>query len=138
GDIGWGLAHPFTGVDHLLAAFSVGMLAVLWRRMSLAAVFLAGGLLGGIAGAKMGAFVGLESLIAVSVLVFGLGLAFYRQVERFRPLAVAAIGVAAHGWAHGSEGASPVDVVGILLGTVAIVSLGAVAAIAVRRSPRLI
>src|SRR5689334_11318431 len=63
GSIGWGLAHPFTGIDHLLAAFAVGMLAALWGRVSFAVTFLAAGVLGGLAGANLGSFIGLESLL---------------------------------------------------------------------------
>src|SRR6266446_5276362 len=103
GGIGWGLAHPFTGLDHLLAALAVGMLACLWRRPSLAVLFLAAGALGGFAGAKMGAFIGLESLLVISVLVFGLGLAFHERVPQSVALTLVAMGAAAHGWAHGSE-----------------------------------
>jgi urease accessory protein len=138
GGIGWGLAHPFTGLDHLLAALAAGMLAVVWRRASVAAVFLTAGVLGGFAGAKMGAFIGLESLLAMSVVAFGLGLAFHKRVPQSAALALIAIGAAAHGWAHGSEAAGAPGMIGILAGTAAIVAFGAAAALAIRRAPRII
>jgi len=138
GGIGWGLAHPFTGLDHLLAALTVGLLAALWRQASLAVVFLAAGGLGGFAGAKMGAFLGLESALALSVLGFGLALAFHKHVAQSAALALIAIGAAAHGWAHGSEAAGALSITGIFLSTIAIVALGAGAALAIRRSPRVI
>jgi urease accessory protein len=138
GGIGWGLVHPFTGLDHLLAALSVGMLAVLMRRASLAVVFLAAGVLGGFAGAKMGAFSGLETALALSVIVFGFALAFHKRVTHSAALAVVAIGAAMHGWAHGNEAAGAMSITGIFLSTAAIVALGALVAIAVRRAPRMI
>ena len=138
GGIGWGLAHPFTGIDHLLAAFAVGMLAVLMRRASLAAVFLGAGVLGVFAGAKMGALVGLEAALAMSVLGLGLALAFHKHVAQFAVLALTAIGAAMHGWAHGSEAAGATGIMGIFLGTAAIVALGAGFAFAMRRAPRVI
>jgi len=138
GGIGWGLAHPFTGLDHLLAALAVGMFAGLWRRPSLAVLFLAAGALGGFAGAKMGAFIGLESVLAVSVLVFGIGLAHHKRVPQSAALTLVAMGAAAHGWAHASEASGMMSITGIFFSTAAIVALGAAAAFAVQRSPRVI
>ena len=138
GGIGWGFAHPFTGLDHLLAALTVGMLAALSRRASLAAVFLAAGLLGGFAGAKMGAFTGLETMLATSVLVLGFALAFHKRVALSATFAIVAIGAAMHGWAHGSEAAGATGIAGICAGTAAIVALGAAVAQAIRRAPRII
>src|SRR5207244_2831447 len=97
--------------------------------------FLGAGVLGGFAGAKMGAFIGLEAALAVSVLVFGLALAFHKHVAKSAALAFVAIGAAAHGWAHGSEAAGATGIIGIFLGTAAIVAFGAVTALAVRRAP---
>ncbi len=138
GGIGWGLAHPFTGLDHLLAALAVGMLAAYWRRASLAAVFLAAGVLGGLGGAGMGTVAGLETALALSVLAFGIALAFRRRTVPSTVLALVAVGAAAHGWAHGSEVAGGMGIAGILVGTSAIVALGAAAALAVGRVPRVI
>ena len=138
GGIASGLLHPFTGLDHLLAALAVGMLAVLMRRSSLAAVFLGAGVLGGFAGAKMGAFTGLEFTLAMSVLALGLALAFHKHIAQSAALALVAIGAAAHGWAHGSEATLATSVIGIFFGTATIVALGAVATFAVRRAPRVI
>lgn len=138
GGIGSGMAHPFTGLDHLLAALSVGMLAVLWRRASLAVVFLVAGVLGGFAGAKIGAFIGLETVLAITVIVFGLALTFYKHVAQSAALFVVAAGAAMHGWAHGSEATGAMNIAGIFLGTAVIVSLGAVTAHFIRHAPRAI
>lgn len=138
GGIGWGFAHPFTGLDHLLAALTIGMLTALSRRASLAAVFLIAGVLGGFAGAKMGAFIGLEPMLAISVLILGLTLALRKYVAHSATFAFVAIGAAMHGWAHGSEAAGAMSIAGICAGTAAIVALGAVVAHSVRRAPRIL
>jgi len=136
--LGSGLAHPFTGLDHLLAALSVGMLAVVWRRASLAVAFLVAGLLGGFAGAKFGAFFGLETALGISVLGFGVALAFHKQVAHSAALFVVAAGAAMHGWAHGSEATGAMNITGIFLGTASIVVLGALASHFLHRAPRVI
>ena len=138
GGIGWGLAHPFTGMDHLLAALAAGMLAAVWRRPSVVATFLCSGVIGGFAGVKIGAFIGLETMLALSVLVFGLALAFRKHVTRSVVLAIVALGAAAHGWAHGSEAGGAMSITGIFLGTAAIVAFGAGIAFVVRRMPRVV
>jgi urease accessory protein len=138
GDIGWGLAHPLTGIDHLLAALTVGMLAMLLRSRSMVVTFLVSGVLGAFGGANMGAFAGLETLLAMSVLVFGLALAFRQQLTQSAALYLVGVFAAMHGWAHGSEATGAMSLTGIFLGTAAIVALGAAAAHFVRRAPRIV
>lgn len=138
GGIGWGLAHPFTGLDHLLAALAVGMLAVLMRRTSLAVAFLCAGLLGGFAGAKTGAFVGLESALALSACAFGIAIIARKHIARAVVPVLVALGAAAHGWAHGSEAGGTMSLAGIFFGTAAIAAAGAVAAVLARRSQRVV
>ncbi len=138
GGIGWGLVHPFTGLDHLLAAFAVGMLAVLWRRASIAVVFLGAGILGGFAGARLGAFIGLESLLALSAVIFGVAVALHKHFARAVVPLIVALGATAHGWAHGSEAAGLMNMSGIFLGTAAIVAVGAAVAFALRHAPRIV
>jgi urease accessory protein len=103
---GAGLAHPFTGADHLLAMFAVGLWGVLVRGRAIwfwPLAFVATMLLG-FAAAKMGLHIPyLESATSASVVILGLCVA----------LAIAApIGVGAalvgffaffHGFAHGIE-----------------------------------
>ncbi len=136
GGIGAGFAHPFTGVDHVLAALAIGMLAVLSRRRSVAIVFLASGMLGAFAGAKIGAFAGLETLLAVSVLAVGVAVLFHQRLARFGLLTSVALVAAIHGWAHGSEAAGGMNLAGIFAGTAALVALGAIGAGALRTTPR--
>jgi len=138
GGIGWGFAHPFTGLDHMLVALTVGMLAAHCRRPSLAAVFLCSGVVGGFLGAKMGAFHGLDAMLAASVLVLGGALAFHGHVARSIAYGVVAVGAAMHGWAHGSEATGTTSITGICAGTAVLVALGAAAAQPLRRSPRTI
>jgi urease accessory protein len=138
GGIGWGLVHPFTGLDHLLAALAVGMLAMLMRRASLPVVFLGAGLLGGLAGAKMGAFNGLELALAASAAAFGVAIVAHKHLANSIMPALVALGAAAHGWAHGSEAAGAMNLTGIFLGTAAIVAIGASVAFAARRTPRVV
>lgn len=114
-----GLAHPLTGLDHMLAMLSVGVWAAqlggraLWAiPATFIALMLAGASLG-FTGAQL-PFV--EAGIAISVLVFGLIIA-----AAFRaPLAAGACltGVFAlfHGHAHGDEFAATAPALAPMLG----------------------
>ena len=116
-----GLAHPFTGIDHLLALVATGLLA---RRMGTGAgiAIVMSFLLLLTAGAVYGISVlpmpGSELVVYASVIVLA-GLAL-KPARRF-PLAVAALAGAFaffHGHAHGSEavpgGSAAAYVAGIL------------------------
>jgi urease accessory protein len=106
GGIGWGLLHPFTGLDHLLAMVAVGLWAVqiggraLW---ALPAAFLgamvAGGALG-LAGVQMPL---VEPMILGSVLALGALLAFAVRLPLSVSAAIVALGAFFHGQAHGLE-----------------------------------
>lgn len=102
------LAHPFTGVDHLLAMLAVGMLAARLgggARWSLPAMFLAA-MLAGAAAVGAGLAVpgaALESLIAASVLVAGLALVLRARGGLAAALPVVAGFAFFHGAAHGLE-----------------------------------
>ena len=105
GGFGAGFAHPFVGVDHLLAMLVVGAWSVLhmqrvWRAPLLFVALLALGALLGQQGVVVAQG---EPLLAVSVLVLGLMLA--RRLEFAAPLALTLIGGFAlvHGYAHGAE-----------------------------------
>ena len=101
-----GFAHPWLGLDHLLAMLAVGLLSAQPRGRALwvlPASFLGMMLLGGAAG-----FAGLEpplveTGIALSVVALGIALAWGRKY----PLVAAAVCVGAfglvHGHAHGTE-----------------------------------
>lgn len=100
-----GLIHPFTGLDHLAAMLAVGVWSALavrpvWLAPAIFVTLLTAGAATGFAGVVVPA---VEPMIAASLLVLGLLVAWRRHL----PLAVAA-GVAGvfaffHGAAHGAE-----------------------------------
>ncbi|GAB4058471.1 HupE/UreJ family protein [Uliginosibacterium sediminicola] len=104
-----GLAHPFTGFDHLAAMLSVGLWSALAFQHSLrkaiaapaafAGLLLIGGVLG-MAGVNAPA---VEPMIAASLLVLGVMLA--TQIKLPVAAGAALVGAFAifHGLAHGSE-----------------------------------
>ena len=104
--IGWGLAHPFTGLDHLLAMIAVGLWAVqlggraIWALpLTFIGAMAAGGALG-MSGVRIPQ---IEPLILGSALALGALVAISARL----PLALSAgiVGAAAlfHGQAHGAE-----------------------------------
>lgn len=101
-----GLAHPL-GLDHLLAMVAVGTWSAValpaGRRVAGPATFLAALLAGAVAGAAGMALPLTETAIAASVLLFGLMLAFARQVPVGAGLALTAAAALMHGLAHGAE-----------------------------------
>lgn len=102
-----GLTHPLTGIDHLLAMVAVGVLAATARDRRIAwltpAGFLAGMVVGGVAGIVGIAAPFTELAIAASLVALG-GLIAVRSEGSglWLPLVAAAFG-ALHGHAHGSE-----------------------------------
>lgn len=101
-----GLAHPFNGLDHLLAMLAVGLWAAqqggraLWV---LPATFVSVMALGSTLGVMGVMLPGLETGMALSVLALGLLLAL--QSRWALPLAGVVVGIFAlfHGVAHGQE-----------------------------------
>ena len=101
-----GFAHPFTGVDHLLAMVAVGLWAsqlgrsALW---TLPVVFPAMMALGAALGTGGVVVPWIETGILVSVVVLGAAVAFQLRM----PLAIGAVVVGAfavlHGFVHGAE-----------------------------------
>ncbi|MDL5030309.1 HupE/UreJ family protein [Pelomonas sp. APW6] len=116
-----GIVHPFTGADHLLAMFSVGLWSglCLARRWLAPLVFVALLVLGALTASSSSLLLGLqEPLIAASVLALGLLVALRWS---WPPAAVAAlVGLFAwsHGLAHGQElGGAPLALLGMAAGT---------------------
>ncbi|MEK0448017.1 MAG: hypothetical protein RL088_285 [Verrucomicrobiota bacterium] len=130
GDIGWGLAHPFTGLDHLLAALAVGLWAGLrtgTSRLLPLAAFLGSAVLGMAGGLVAGGFTGLETALAATILFFGCSLACGFRMSGTLACSVAAACAFVHGWAHGAEAPATgaiAALLGVVLGTAAICSLG--------------
>lgn len=101
-----GLAHPLTGIDHLLAMTAVGLWATrvaprqLWAVPLAFLVMLAGGAALGMAGGELP---WMEPLISASVLVVGLLLALNPRVPPAIAALISATCALAHGYAHGAE-----------------------------------
>jgi urease accessory protein len=106
GGIGWGLVHPFTGLDHLLAMVAVGLWAVqlggraLWMLpLSFVSAMAMGGALG------MDGFVlpQVEPMILGSALVLGAVVAMAARLPMAASVAIVAVSAFFHGQAHGAE-----------------------------------
>lgn len=135
-----GLAHPFSGLDHMLAAVAVGIWAAQlggrarWLlSMSFIALLATGGMMG-MAGIGIAA---LESAIIASVLVLGLSIAF--KVKLMPALGALMVGAFAlvHGLAHGAEmphvGSAGLYFAGILASSAALLTGGMVAGAVLRQ-----
>ncbi len=131
-----GLLHPITGIDHLLAMVAVGVVAATTstRRSTVLApaAFLAGMLLGGVAGLAGVPLPGAELLIVASVIALGIAVAGAVETHgrAFGPvLALLAVAGMAHGHAHGVEAPSAVHpalyVAGFLATSAALHAAGA-------------
>jgi len=132
-----GLAHPFTGLDHLAAMAAVGLWSGLtlqgarrWAApASFAALLLCGALMAA-AGLQLPV---IEPMIAVSLLVIGLLVATARKL----PAAVMATLVGAfalfHGAAHGQELVGAAALAGMVAATVALHAAGLAAGAALQQ-----
>lgn len=101
-----GFAHPFSGIDHLLAMLAVGLWAAQNQRPALWVLPLAFPLMM-LAGAML-AFAGVaapavETGIAASVAVLGLLIGFAIRMPVWASAAVVSVFALFHGYAHGSE-----------------------------------
>ena len=101
-----GLAHPFMGLDHILAMIAVGIWAAqtggsaIWRlhlsfivMMTVAALFSANGL----------SIPSLEPLIAGSVVLLGLMVVFAIRLPVHMSMVLVGLFAVFHGYAHGLE-----------------------------------
>lgn len=125
-----GFAHPFSGLDHMLAMVAVGLLASRQKgiaRFALPAGFVLSMIGGALAGAAGWVLPTQEAAIATSLLVFGLMIAFV--VRAPLPLAMAVVSLFAvfHGGAHFVEMGHAdliTYVIGFALATVALHGAG--------------
>lgn len=101
-----GLAHPFGGLDHLLAMLTVGLWASLRGRSAMLAwpaAFLTA-MLAGFALARLGFVLpAVEMMIAASVVLLGLAVATGLRAPVALGAALLAVFGAAHGFAHGAD-----------------------------------
>lgn len=105
-----GLAHPFLGLDHLLAMVLVGLWAAQqqggWQRMAPPLAFVACMAAGGYLGQAGMPLPHVETGIAFSVLVLGLLTAFTVRLPVAVSLVLIGVFALFHGHAHGAEGLS--------------------------------
>jgi urease accessory protein len=100
-----GFGHPWSGLDHILAMFAIGLLSIqlggraVWV---LPASFLAAMTLGGLIGIAS-ASVDLEPGIALTVLVLGVALAVGAKYPLPAAAAVTGLFGLLHGHVHGTE-----------------------------------
>ncbi|MCF8512646.1 MAG: HupE/UreJ family protein [Rhodobacteraceae bacterium] len=102
-----GLLHPFSGADHLLAMFAVGLWASVTGRRAIWAMplaFLLGLLTGGALGASGVALPMVEPMILASTLLLGGATALALRPDLAVSLLWVAVFGVAHGFAHGAEG----------------------------------
>lgn len=138
-----GLAHPFLGLDHLLAMVAVGLWSVMalpvGRRLLGPGVFLAALLLGALLAWGGLAVPAVESSVAASVVLLGVMLFAGRRLPA--SLGLALIGAAAllHGYAHGSElavGASAAAyAAGFMVASMLLHGVGLAAGVGLQRLP---
>lgn len=104
-----GFAHPFAGLDHLLAMVAIGAWAAQQEgraRWAVPLAFVAAVALGAIAGAAGFALPVVEPMIAASVVVLGLVIASGLRAPISAGVAIAAAFAIFHGHAHGTEAAA--------------------------------
>jgi urease accessory protein len=101
-----GLEHPTAGFDHILAMIGIGLWASFYKDakgLLLPAGFV-GGMLLGVVFAVMGvALPMVENIIALSVIMIGLALAFKDKVPVYLAATIALFAGTFHGFAHGAE-----------------------------------
>ncbi len=101
-----GFAHPFTGLDHLLAMVAVGLWAAQQRtraRWMIPLSFVSVMAFGGWLGMKGIAFSGVETGIALSLLVLGGLIAMKARFATPTSMALVGCFALSHGFAHGHE-----------------------------------
>lgn len=112
-----GVAHPFSGLDHLLAMVAVGLWAAQQGGRALWAVpasFVAVMLLGGVLAMSGIAVPFVEQGILVSVLLLGLLIAVAARLPLALSMTIVGAFALFHGHAHGTE--TPLEVSGLAYG----------------------
>ena len=139
-----GLAHPFMGLDHLLAMIAIGLWAAqqggraLW---AIPATFVAAMGLGFVLAGSGLQLPNVEPAIAVSVLMLGLLVAMRQHAPLLAGMSIAAVFALFHGAAHGLEmpqAASPVLYgLGFMLATACLHGVGLAGNVIGRHAMRL-
>ena len=143
GGIGWGLAHPFTGLDHILAMIAVGLWAVQIGKRALWLLPLSF-----VSAAALGAALGMsgvrlplvEPAILASVIGIGALVAFATRLPLAVSVAILSLAAIFHGQAHGSE--LPADssgiqaILGFIIATTILHAIGIAAGLALERTAK--
>ena len=126
-----GLAHPVSGIDHVLAMVSVGILAAgiggraLWLLPLTFISVMAGAAVLGMTGFELPSF---ELWIAGSLVALGLAVAYPSHLSSLTGACLIAVFAVFHGYAHGAEmpvGASGLAyAAGFVTGTVLLIATG--------------
>lgn len=127
-----GIAHPISGIDHVLAMVAVGLLAAgiggraLWLLPLTFVTVMAGAAALGIVGFALPSF---EVWIAGSLVALGLAVAYPSYLSSLTGAGLMALFAVFHGYAHGAEmpaGASGLAyAAGFVTGTVLLIGAGA-------------
>lgn len=140
GGLAAGFAHPFSGMDHLVAIVGVGALAALRGRnamLAIPAAFLAAMVLGAIVPIVGFAIPGAEVMIILSLLAVGALLGLGKRLVLPAVAGAVALFAFFHGVAHGNEMASThmaaPYVLGFVVGAAVLLGLGMLAAAPVAR-----
>lgn len=123
-----GLAHPFTGIDHLLAMVLVGVWAARcagWSRLLLPCAFVGSMLAGTLIPFALPA---VEPMILASVIVFFAALLFAARVPPVPSALLVALFGLFHGYAHLAEipqgDSAPAFAAGMVIGTAMLHAVG--------------
>ena len=137
-----GLAHPFTGLDHILAMVAVGLWASQLKRPAcwlLPMIFPTVMALGATLSASGFALPWIEPAIAGSVIVFGAVIAFALRPSLAVSTLVIALFALFHGYSHGVESPAQNSIwaysAGFILATLALHAVGFAIGAAANRAP---
>src|SRR6516225_12365862 len=131
-DLAHGFAHPFTGLDHVIAMLAVGVFAAQLGGRALWLVpgtFVAVMAAAGMAGMLGVTIPYVETGIALSVLALGAAIAFAIRVPVAVAMALVGFFAIFHGHAHGTE--MPASASGILFGLGFVLATAALHAIGI-------
>ena len=113
-----GIAHPIIGLDHFAFIIMIGLLAIFQKnRLLLPLTFIGGELLGALLIVNNIALPFTELLVAASVLLIGVIVAYGRQIARNHMIAIAVGAGTLHGLALGTAviGAEPTPIIAYLI-----------------------
>ena len=131
-----GFAHPFGGLDHLLAMTGLGLWAASYEgkaRLALPIAFVLG-MVGGGALAVLGlGLPGVEIGIAGSVVAIGALIALGARLPAVAAVAIAVVSAVFHGHAHGTEMSGLAAALGVILATAMLHAIGLGLGLAVAR-----